>query len=428
MGTRPDGTPDRRHVKRTTEASRNKAVRELEKKRDAGQVGKPGRVKTVRAMLDRHLDLVLPQRDRAPKTIIGYRSLCKHQIYPRWGGQRIDRLLPEQLEDGYADMLAKGLAQSSVRKVHAILSSAYEIEVRRGNVARNPCKLVEPPRLRQAAKPALSQRQARAVLEAVAGRRNAARWSVGLACGLRQGEALGLRWPYVDLDAAELRVWFQLQRLPWHHGCADAAACMEGKHRAPCPRRCPRAARRSGRPHVCIPKNAPRLCPPGCTGHASTCPDRHGGGLVFREIKERRRKMVPLPPELVTVLRAHQQAQERERGTAADMWHDHGVVFAQENGRPLDPRADWQEWADILAAAGLPHHGVHAMRHSAATIALDEGVALAVVQEMLGHSDIRVTRGYTHVSSVLAQDGAARLGRALFGETATRTATSSHDH
>ncbi len=57
------------------------------------------------------------------------------------------------------------------------------------------------------------------------------------------------------------------------------------------------------------------------------------------------------------------------------------------------------------------------MRHSVATIALDEGVALAD-QEMLGHSDIRVTRGYTQVSSLLAQDAAARVWRALFGTSA----------
>jgi integrase len=427
MGTKADGTADRRHVKRKTEASRNKAVRELERKRDAGQVCRPGKAKTVRAMLDRHLDVVLPQRDRAPKTIIGYRSLCKHQIYPRWGGQRIDRLLPEQLEDGYGDMLANGLAASSVRKVHAILSSAYAIEVKRGNVARNPCVLVEPPRLGQSGKAAFNQRQARAVLEAAVGRRNSARWSVGLACGLRQGEALGLRWTYVDLDAGELHVWFQLQRLPWHHGCSDVAACTDGKHRRPCPRRCPKALRTSGRPHVCIAADAPRLCPPGCTGHASTCSQRLAGGLVFREIKERRRKTVALPPELVAVLKAHREAQELEREAAANLWENHDVVFARENGRPIDPRADWQEWSDILSGAGIPHSGTHTMRHSSATIALDEGVALAVVQEMLGHSDIRVTRGYTHVSSVLAQDAAARLGRALFGETATKTATRSHD-
>jgi integrase len=50
------------------------------------------------------------------------------------------------------------------------------------------------------------------------------------------------------------------------------------------------------------------------------------------------------------------------------------------------------------------------------TIALDEGVALAVVQELLGHSDIRVTREYTHVSSPLVRDGAERVGRAVSGE------------
>ncbi len=363
MGTKSDGTPDRRHVERRTEAARNKAVRELEKKRNAGQVGKPGRIKTVKAMLDRHLDVVLPQRDRAPTTIIGYRSLCKHQIYPRWGGQRIDRLLPEQLEDGYANMLASGLAGSSVRKVHAILSSAYEIEVRRGNVARNPCKLVEPPRLGQPDKAALSQLQAREVLNAVAGRRNAARWSVGLAGGLRQGEALSLRWPYVDLDSGELRVWFQLQRLPWRHGCADVAACTEGKHRRPCPRRCPKAAHRSGRPHVCIPAGAPQLCQPGCSAHAATCAERHGGGLVFREIKERRRKTVPLPPELVAILSAHREVQELERDVAANLWQDHGVVFAQENGGPDRPP---RRLAGVVRHPGRGRHPARGHAHDAA--------------------------------------------------------------
>lgn len=50
-----------------------------------------------------------------------------------------------------------------------------------------------------------------------------------------------------------------------------------------------------------------------------------------------------------------------------------------------------------------------------------QGVALPVVQEMLGHSDIRVTRDYVDVSSPLAQDAAARVGRALFGVTVPKT-------
>ena len=162
-----------------------------------------------------------------------------------------------------------------------------------------------------------------------------------------------------------------------------------------------------------------RMTRRGCASRAARGTRRsarsaRGGGLVFREIKERRRKTVTLPPELVAALRKHRAAQARERLAAANVWQDHDLVWCQENGRPIDSRADWQEWADILAEAGIPHAGVHAMRHSAATIALDEGIGLAVVQEMLGHSDIRVTRGYTHVSSPLAEDAAARVGPGAF--------------
>jgi integrase len=411
-----DGSPDRRHVQRKTKAARDKAVRDLVRQRDAGILARAARPKTVRQMLDRHLTVVLPQRGRAPATINGYRSLCTFQIYPRWGGQRIDRITPEMLEDGYAEMLAASLAAATVRKVHALLSSAFKIEFERQNIARNPALLAEPPRVEQADKTALTIDQARAVLAASAGQRNAARWSVGLGCGLRQGEALGLRWQYVDLSAGLLQVWYQLQRLPWRHACADAAACCAGKHRQACPKRCPKI-RPSGRPHVCIPAGAPRLCPPGCTGHAMTCPERTGGGLIFREIKERRRKTIPLPSPLVAALRAHRAEQNRERLAAANIWQNHGLVFAQPDGSPIDPRADWGAWGQLLTAAGIAHAGTHAMRHTAATIGLDQGTALAVVQELLGHSDIRVTRGYAHVSSALAADGAERLGSALFGPT-----------
>jgi hypothetical protein len=212
-----------------------------------------------------------------------------------------------------------------------------------------------------------------------------------------------------------MRVWYQLQRLPWRHGCADPAGCSERWHKRPCPKRCPKT-RPSARRHQCVPEGAKGLCSPGCTGHAAKCPERQGGGLVFREIKERRRKTVPLPSPLVRLLKTHRARQKRDRLAAANVWEDFGVVFAQQNGRPLDPRADWQEWSDILEAAAIPHAGTHAMRHSAATIGLDEGTALAVVQELLGHSDIRVTRGYTHVSSALAADGAERIAQALFGD------------
>jgi hypothetical protein len=61
--------------------------------------------------------------------------------------------------------------------------------------------------------------------------------------------------------------------------------------------------------------------------------------------------------------------------------------------------------------------GVHAQRHTTATLLLDQGVAIAVAPEMLGHADIRVTRGYTHVSSPLTIEAARRIGAALWEQS-----------
>jgi integrase len=217
-GWLPDGKPDRRWVKRRSKTERDRAVRKLERERDAGVLGRAGRKPpTVAQLLTRHLDVVLPQRGRAPRTIDGYRSVVDGHIAPALGGTRVDRLETEDVEDFAAGMLARGAAPAYVVKALAVLSAALQDQVRRGRLPRNPCWAVQPPELGEPAHKALTREQARAVLAAIEERRNAVRWKVGLACGLRQGEALGLRWPQVSDH--DLKVWWQLQRLTWRHGC-----------------------------------------------------------------------------------------------------------------------------------------------------------------------------------------------------------------
>ncbi len=186
--------------------------------------------------------------------------------------------------------------------------------------------------------------------------RNAARWSVAFALGLRQGEALGLPWSAVDLDAGTLTVRQALQR-------------------------------------------------------------QAGAGLVFVEPKSRAgRRTISLPRPLVDALRTHRAAQLEERLRAGTEWQDHGLVFTQPNGKPVDPRADHRAWKGLLSRAGVRPARLHDARHTSATVMLALGVPARVAMQILGHSQISLTLGtYSHVLQELSEDAAARVGQELFG-------------
>jgi hypothetical protein len=266
-----------------------------------------------------------------------------------------------------------------------------------------------------------------------------------MACGNRQGEALGLRWSALGIDVAddepgEARITHQLQRLTWEHGCAAAAVTAmrrKGDKAEDIARAAAKLEHGCALPHCktrpCPDKCAahkracPSPCAPDCTAHAMHCPARKlpqgcepvSGGLVLREIKEKRRrgvKVVAVPPELCGPFRLHRERQFEQKMLAGSEWRENDLVFCRWNGDPVDPRQDWQEWKELQEAAGVAHRGVHGTRHTAATLAVDEGVALTVVKEMLGHSDIRVTEGYVRTSSPMAQGASRRIGRALFGD------------
>jgi len=88
---------------------------------------------------------------------------------------------------------------------------------------------------------------------------------------------------------------------------------------------------------------------------------------------------------------AHRAAQQEERAAAGPAWEDHGLVFAQPNGRPVERRSDWQAWKTLLKGASVREVRVHDGRHTATTLLLTEGVHPWVVMELLGHAQMRTT-------------------------------------
>jgi site-specific recombinase XerD len=117
----------------------------------------------------------------------------------------------------------------------------------------------------------------------------------------------------------------------------------------------------------------------------------------------------------VPVLERHRVEQERERALAGEAWQEHDLVFTQPDGSPVDPRRDWADWKELLAVAGVRDARVHDGRHTAGTLLVEQGVHVRVVQEILGHTDIRITQRYAHASSAAVTDAASRMGQALWG-------------
>lgn len=404
VGRKPDGSADRRHTRSKIEETVRKRVRAVERERDRGTVRRPGKAPTVEQWMSTYLDTIAVHRV-APKTHQDYWSLVQNWISPHLGKHRLDRLRPEHLDYLYGVMAAGGAAASSILKVHRVLSRALKIARRREIVSRNVAELVDPPTVDIAEQDSLTAAEARRVLAAAERRRNGARWSVALACGLRQGEALGLRWSFVDLDTGDVKVYWQLQRTTWKHGCDNPHACGARLHTAGCPADCTRKHKTCRRP-----------CPPGCTRHASRCPKRKGGGLRFRKPKGTGRRVITLPPPLIAVLRQHKIKQDAERTAAGELWAEHDLVFSQPNGRPIDPRRDWDDWVSVLAEAGVRRVRVHDGRHTAGTLLIEQGVHVRAVQDILGHADVRTTQRYTHVADAVTRDAAQRMGGVLWGE------------
>lgn len=171
--------------------------------------------------------------------------------------------------------------------------------------------------------------------------------------GLRRGEACGLRWIDLNLDASTMTVAQQMVQIGWET-------------------------------EISKPKS------------------------------DAGERDVALDALTVGILKAHRRTQAAARLAQGPGWADTGLAFTNPDGTPLHPANVTDQFLALVAAAGLPPIRLHDLRHGAASLALAAGIDIKVVSEMLGHSTSVITRDtYTSVYDELKHAAAASIAAAI---------------
>ena len=196
----------------------------------------------------------------------------------------------------------------------------------------------------------LTASQVRDLLRVVRGTLHEALYLLAVSTGLREGELLGLKWSDLDWTTRRLQVQRQLQRL-------------------------------------------------------------RGGGLVYSEPKSQAgKRAVFLSSIAVSRLRSHRVIQAYERLFAGERWQENDLLFPSSIGTPWDPRNLYKQFKILLRQAALPDIRFHDLRHTAATLMLQQGIHPKVVQERLGHADISLTlTTYSHVLPDIQEEAAEKF-------------------
>jgi len=229
-------------------------------------------------------------------------------------------------------------APSTIRQFHAVLRMCMEQALMEGLIPRNPCAHVKPPALNESRSRALDMKEVPALLDAAKGSPIRGPILMALLTGLRRGEVLGLRWEDVDLESGVLVVNRQL---------------------------------------VLVSNKVELVEPKSRSAH----------------------RYITLPTLLVLELRATRKTQSERKLFMGNRWgNEWDLVFAREDGSPINPTYLSVEFKRVVERAGLRPIRFHDLRHTQATLLLAAGENLKVVQERMGHANSNITLDtYTHV-------------------------------
>jgi integrase len=118
----------------------------------------------------------------------------------------------------------------------------------------------------------------------------------------------------------------------------------------------------------------------------------NGEGVKFSSPKTRYgKRSITLGVKTIEILRKHYEQQQTKQRKAGEVWKEHGLIFTTRFGTPLSPRNLLRDYKKLLHNAGLPPIRFHDLRHTAASILLNQGVPVIAVSRRLGHAKASIT-------------------------------------
>ena len=335
---------------RGTKKQAETRLAELLNQMDTGGFIKPTK-ETFGSFLQRYLDDYISTQIRAT-TLEAYQQRGKHLI-DGFGHIPVLELREEHIHKYYREK-SKTLSPGTLIKHHNLLRSALSQGVIWRTLTRNVAEAVKPPKVSRKEMRALTGPEVHRMLEACEDTAWHSIFHTLTWTGLRRSELLGLRWKDVDLILASLRVVQSVQRL-------------------------------------------------------------NTGEFIVQEPKTASgRRTIALSPASCLVLREHREKQEADATLLGRQLAEDDLVFSHPDGSPRDPSTLTLAFRRLTRRIGLDGVRLHDLRHTMASLYLEQGVNPKTVAERLGHASVTITLDlYSHCLPGVQEAAAVQFDTAM---------------
>jgi integrase len=253
------------------------------------------------------------------------------------------------------------ISASTVGHIVTLLGTILTQAMKNGIIIKNVAALTAKPRIDRPEIEVFSLSEQIKLLKILPEHRLGFAFEFKMATGLRQSELLGLRWMDVDIARGTIKIRNTLMRKKDMMDPKKKSKIKEGK-----------------------PKTA------------------------------KGNREIPLPTPILKKLQNHLEKQEKEREKASSAWIKSDLVFVSEIGKNIEPRSLLKVFHSLLKKSELNMRGLHSLRHTYATRAIESGMDVKTLSELLGHEDITTTLNlYVH-SSDDAKNKAVQLMSHLY--------------